>query len=972
MKPFQVPEARSSHTCLQLSAAQGASEVVSRLAGFRTGRVSPSSGSQVCRWVSVFLWMAVGLVTLIAGPSQKTPGLTQRPAGTAKSIRLVGPYLTREDLDEYTKVVLKNGLTVILFERRDLPLVSIATYIKAGEFSEIEGQGGISRLAERMFFKGTGRREARQIAQELRRLGGYLSAESSYDYTLFSMTLPAENFRPGLDIQADALQNPSWPETALQRQAALMLQDDRSEPDNPSAFSLKKLHELSFGNSLLRHGDVSRKQVLDFYKRWYIPSNIVLVIAGSLDRRSVLEEVVKHYANMPAADRVELKPPVPPAQTKLRYGELRGDLRESFVQIGFAAPVAFSPAWYACKVLEGALTAGRAAILNRKLKEALGLASSVSSSYLDLKNWGYLAFALTADPNKIDRAEAAVFAELERIRSGLLGEQDIERARSALERDFYLNQEKLDELALQLARFETLAGHAEWRDYVKKIRAVGSQQAIQVARNYFSLPQSSVIEYQPGTAPPRSMTSDTLADSITRRLPLAMEEAKTEGLEGVLKEPNKQAVTRPSRRPERQPAEIGPASLEYPLTQYSILRGPDVLVKESHALPLISLGLFFPGGRVFENKQNSGITELMLRTSIKGTAHLSTLRISSIFENYGLKMDLKIEPDFFGYLLTGLSQNIGDAFETLLDVIKNPQFAEEQIEKEKHLLETDAARFHNNRMLVAQQLFLQALYDDHSYALPFPGSRESISKVTQDDLVRWHRRFVKGAVPRLAIAGDTQGSAFAARFANELSTSESSAVDLKKALPVKRLESPSTKLETRPSDQTALVLGFLGPPSEDSSNDSLEVIQNLVSGSGGRFDELCEKQGLAYRVAPSETRRVLNGSFSCYLTTSPQNEQRALDSLKDEFKRLRVAPITGEELVQARNRSAGMYRIRLQQRQEQVVEFAQSSIFGKSVEEIKMHPQHLLEVDQELVQETAGKYFDEDRFALGILRAFVK
>jgi zinc protease len=971
MKPFPVLDTRSSHTCLQLSAAQRASGVVNRLAGFRAGGVSPSLGTQACRWIFVFLWMAIGLGRLIAGPLQKKPASTQRPGGTAKSIRLVGPYLSREDLDEYTKVVLKNGLTVILFERRDLPLVSIATYIKAGELSEIEEQGGISRLAERMFFKGTGRREARQIAQELRRLGGYLSAESSYDYTLFSMTLPAENFRPGLDIQADALQNPSWPETALQRQAALMLQNDRSEPDNPSAFSLKKLYELSFGNSLLRHGDVSRKQVLDFCKRWYIPSNIVLVIAGSLDRRSVLEEVVKRYANMPAADRVELKPPVQPAQTKLRYRELRGDLRESFVQIGFAVPVAFSPAWYACKVLEAALTAGRAAILNRKLKEALGLASSVSSSYLDLKNWGYLAFTLTADPNRIDRAEAAVFAELERIRSGLLGEQDIERARSALERDFYLNQEKLDELALQLARFETLAGHAEWRDYVKKIRAVGSQQAVQVARNYFSLPQSSVIEYQPGTAPPRSITSDTLADSITRRLPLAMEEAKTEGLEGVLKEPNKQAVTRPSRRPERQPAEIGPASLEYPLTQYSILRGPDVLVKESHALPLISLGLFFPGGRVFENKQNSGITELMVRTSIKGTAHLSTLRISSIFENYGLKMDLKIEPDFFGYLLTGLSQNIGDAFETLLDVIKNPQFAEEQIEKEKDLLEADA-RFHNNRMLAAQQLFLQTLYDDHSYGLPFPGSRESISKVTQTDLVRWHRRFVKGALPWLAIAGDTEGSAFAARFANELSTSESSAVDLKKALPVKRLESPSTRLETHPSDQTALVLGFLGPPSEDSSNDSLEVIQNLVSGSGGRFDELRENQALAYTVTPSQTRRVLNGSFSCYVTTSPQNEQRALDSLKDEFKRLRVAPITGEELVEARNRSAGMYRIRLQQRQEQVVEFAQSSIFGKSVEEIKMHPQHLLEVDQELVQETAGKYFDEDRFALGILRAFIK
>ncbi len=977
MSPFKLLDARSVHACSQASVVQPNHEELGRLVRFRTGGAIRGRARRLCHLILAFFWTAIGLAAIVASPEKKLPS-AQRPGGPAKPPRIAGPYLSREDLDEYTKVVLKNGLTVVLFERRDLPLVSIATYVKAGDLSEAEGQGGLSRLAARLFFRGTIKRDARQIAQEVRRLGGSLNARSSYDYTFFSMTLPAENFRPGLDIQADVLQNPSWPDTAFQPQIASMLQDTRSEPDNPATFSLERLYELAFENSPLRHRDestlrqLSRKQVLDFYKRWYIPSNIVLIIAGSLDRRNVLEEVVKRYANMTAADRVDFKVPTEAAQTKLKDLELRGDVREGYVQIGFAAPAAFSPAWYACKVLEAALTAGRTAILNRKLKENLGLARSVSSSYLDVKERGYLTFTLTADTSKIDRAEAAVFAELERIKSGFLGEEDAERARSILERDFYLNQERLDELAFQLARFETLARHAEWRDYTKKIRAVGSEQAIEVARKYFSLPQSSLIEYQPGTAPPRSVTPETIAESIARRLPQAMQETKTDGLEGIIKGPGKSSVGRPSRRPEKAPGEIPPASMEYPLTQYSILRGPDVLVKEGHALPLISLGLFFPGGRVFENQQNSGITALMVRTSIRGTPSLSAVRISSIVENYGLRMEVKVEPDFFGYLLTGLSQNIGEAFDTLLDAVRNPQFAEEEIEKEKVFLERDAATLYDNRLLAAQQLFLRALYDDHAYGLPASGSRESISKLTQADLVRWHQRFVKGAVPRLALAGDTEGSAFAARFANQLSTSESSAVDPKRAPPVRPVEAPTTRLETRRSDQTVLVFGFLGPPGEGSSDDSLEVIQNLVSGSGGRFEDLGEKQAFAYTLAPIYVRRVLNGFFSCYVAGLPENEQRAFDSLKDEFKRLRVAPISDEELIQAKNHAAGMYRVRLQQRQEQVVEFTQASVFGKNVEEIEMHAQRLLDVDSELVKETAGKYFDADHFALGILRASVQ
>src|SRR6058998_561458 len=193
-------------------------------------------------------------------------------------MKIAGPYLSREDMDEYTKVVLKNGLTVILFERRDMPLVSIVTYVKTGYLNEPDENRGISHVMEHMFFKGTSKRDVGQIAKETKRLGGSLNAGTFYDYTYYYTVLPSENFKPGLEIQADALRDPALLEAELQREILVILQEARRKLDSPEAFSLEKLYGLAFEVSPLgrwRIGDestlrsLSRKQVLDFYKKWY-------------------------------------------------------------------------------------------------------------------------------------------------------------------------------------------------------------------------------------------------------------------------------------------------------------------------------------------------------------------------------------------------------------------------------------------------------------------------------------------------------------------------------------------------------------------------------------------------------------------------------------------------------------------------------------------------------------------------------
>src|SRR6266566_4633337 len=144
--------------------------------------------------------------------------LTLIPLILFLQVQIVEPYTYREDEGQTTKVVLKNGLTVIVREQHAVPLTSITTFVKTGYFDEDDRISGISHVIEHMFFKGTTKRPVGQIARETQGLGGYLNAYTYYDRTVYHTVVPAENTVKALDIQADALWRSTFDAAELKRE----------------------------------------------------------------------------------------------------------------------------------------------------------------------------------------------------------------------------------------------------------------------------------------------------------------------------------------------------------------------------------------------------------------------------------------------------------------------------------------------------------------------------------------------------------------------------------------------------------------------------------------------------------------------------------------------------------------------------------------------------------------------------------
>src|SRR5678815_164147 len=154
-------------------------------------------------------------------------------AGVPPQREIVGPYTFREDQGQTTKVVLKNGLTVIVREEYAVPLASITTLVKTGYFNEDDPLAGISHVIERMLFRGTEKRPASEVGRQTRALGGVLDATTDYEQTVFNAVVPAGGVLPALDIQSDALLHPSFDPDELKREIERIVQEHKSKVDNP-------------------------------------------------------------------------------------------------------------------------------------------------------------------------------------------------------------------------------------------------------------------------------------------------------------------------------------------------------------------------------------------------------------------------------------------------------------------------------------------------------------------------------------------------------------------------------------------------------------------------------------------------------------------------------------------------------------------------------------------------------------------
>lgn len=244
------------------------------------------------------LSITLGLIfaTSFAGKAQTTP---------ATSPKVVPPPPTPFVLPAYKRVVLPNGMTLLLLEKHQVPLISATGLFRSGSTSDPAGKAGVASLTAQLLRKGTAQHDAAALSEELDSLGIISSANATLDSTVVSTNFLAKDQAAALDLFRQVLLQPTFPEAEVTKLLAQAQDSVRSSKDNPQAVVLNYYRHFLYGDTPYGRptaGDetslksITRDDILSFYRANYTPGNFILAVAGDFDSAAMQAGLTKLFA----------------------------------------------------------------------------------------------------------------------------------------------------------------------------------------------------------------------------------------------------------------------------------------------------------------------------------------------------------------------------------------------------------------------------------------------------------------------------------------------------------------------------------------------------------------------------------------------------------------------------------------------------------------------------------------------------
>src|SRR5688572_16539122 len=335
-------------------------------------------------------------------------------------LRLLDPFW-RERVD---RVVLPNGLTLIMKQDTSAALSSVQVWVKTGSVHEGEHLGaGLSHYLEHMLFKGTERRAGREISATVQAHGGYINAYTTFDRTVYYIDLPSEHTGVAIDLLADAVLHSTLPVDEVTKEKDVILREiamTKDDPDNrlwETIFSVA-FREHPYRQPIIGHRDVfsavTRDDLNGYYRARYVPNNVVVVVVGDIDLAATRAKVEEHFG---AAPRIRLAPvlvPEEPAQLAPRNEHRFEDVELTRGVLIWPIPGLTHADAPVLDLLAMVLGHGDSSVLWQEVREKAGLVHTIDASAWNPGTTGLFCISFTCDADKREAAQAAVHRVLGR------------------------------------------------------------------------------------------------------------------------------------------------------------------------------------------------------------------------------------------------------------------------------------------------------------------------------------------------------------------------------------------------------------------------------------------------------------------------------------------------------------------------------------------------------------------------------
>jgi zinc protease len=845
--------------------------------------------------------------------------------------------------------VLPNGLRVVMQESHAAPVVAIQMWVNVGSADDPEDASGLAHVLEHMVFRGTADRSEGQIAQEIEGSGGQINAWTSFDQTVYHVVIASRYFDRGLEILTDAIQNSRLGDAELGRELEVILEEIKQGEDSTSRVVSRRLFATAYRKHPYRRPVIGREatvkpmtadQVKQFFDAWYIPANMTLVIVGDFSARAALGKIRRLMRPRPG------KPPRrgrhdEPLQRRTRISVVHRETQEAYVAMAFHIPGLAHADTAALDLAAVILGQGESSRLTRRVKHEQQLVTTSYAYAYTPADPGLLVIGATAPPERLLKVVEATVREAVALGAADVSKDELQRAKTLVESDAVYQKETVQGLARKLGFYQTVAGTVAFEEaYNRRVREVTPALLREVAARYLR-PENL------------SISVVTRAQGRERELEAEVARAVTAAREQLLQ-------ARGAQRP-RAPGER--------VVKVTLKNGARLIVMRDDSVPIVAMRGVWRGGLRYENATNNGINTLLAGLATRGTTTRSANQISEAIEGMAGTIGGFSGQNSFGLHAELLARHWERGLQIVADCLLNPALRPEEVERERRSLVEDIVAQEDNASSVVMRLFNRTLFKRHPYRLDPLGTVETVSALTREQLVRYHRRHYHPSNLVLAVVGDVDAGRVEAKF-RELFGAIPRRAERPVQVPREPVRAESDEAYRFVNKQQAhLVVGYPGTTVRNKDRFALEILTSALSGQGGRlFTELRDRQGLAYNVGAYSQEGLEPGYVAVYIATSPEKIQQALEGIERQLQRVRDERLRPQELKRIQRYLVGSYEISLQRKAMLSSYLAFNEAYGLGYQAYATYSSSILGVTAEAVRRVARRYLVADRRVIAVVK----
>ena len=872
-----------------------------------------------------------------------------------------------EGISEYR---LPNGTKVLLFPDDSKDVVTVNMTVFVGSRHEGYGEAGMAHLLEHMLFKGTP--DHPSVPKVLTERGANFNGTTWVDRTNYYETLPAtdDNLEFAIRLEADRLVNSFIRGEDLVSEMTVVRNEFESGENSPIQILMQRIQAVSYewhnyGKSTIgNRSDIERVPIValrQFYKKYYRPDNVMVIVAGKFKPETALEYLEKYFGTLKQPDTpIDPTYTVEPPKDGERTVVLRrvGDVQ--YVGVAYHVPASSHPDFAAVRALTYIMSDEPGGRLYKNMVEK-ELASNVFAMASAFHDPGiYMAFAEVPQTASIETARSTIIATLEEtFATTPLSQQEAERAKQQILKRRELEAAESNRIAVSLSDW---AAQGDWRLYFlfrDAVEALTAEKIQEVAEKYFVRNNRTVGLFIPSEKPERISVPESpnlaerLEGYVGREVIAAGEAFDVDPL----------AIEKRTQRGEL-----------YPGYTYAMLpkktRGGSV-----------TLMMTLRFGDETSLRGKIAQAELVGAMMQRGSQSLTYQEVEDKLTQLRADLSFNSTPGLLQIRVKTKGENLSEVVKLIGDLIRNPRFEASELEVVRRQILTGIEGSLKEPQALAPQAVRRALApferDDVRYVPTMEEEIEMYKNVTIEQIREFYADFIGGQAGELSVVGDFDDQMIKKQLLEIVG-------DWKAKMPYVRFDRRAVthvaggveRINT-PDKSNAMLYGSMqfNLDDEAAAFAALEM-GNYVLGGGSLSSRLADRvrqqEGLSYGIASGVTgrHRDQRTDFTLYAITNPQNVDRLLEVINEEIKLLREKGVTEDELARAKESYLQGEKVRRAEDGSLASQLLGSMFNGRTLEFNAEHEQRIAKLTVEEVNQAINDLINPSNLVIGVAGDF--